>query len=89
MSRGKNSDSGRPKARSVARYTIYNVTEPAELMDFLMRKMAGISRSKVKALLANRVILVDNVITTQFNFALKRCERFTYSFKICCAVRSF
>ena len=40
MSRGKNSDSGRPKARSVARYTIYNVTEPAELMDFLMRKMA-------------------------------------------------
>jgi hypothetical protein len=39
MSRGKNSDSGRPKARSVARYTIYNVTEPAELMDFLMRKM--------------------------------------------------
>ena len=71
MSRGKNSDSGRPKARSVARYTIYNVTEPAELMDFLMRKMAGISRSKVKALLANRVILVDNVITTQYNFALK------------------
>ena len=40
-------------------------------MDFLMRKMAGISRSKVKALLANRVILVDNVITTQYNFALK------------------
>lgn len=38
MSRGKNSDSGRLKARSVARYTIYNVTEPAELMDFLMRK---------------------------------------------------
>ena len=30
MSRGKNSDSGRPKARSVARYTIYNVTEPAD-----------------------------------------------------------
>ena len=47
MSRGKNSDSGRPKARSVARYTIYNVTEPAELMDFLMRKMAGISRKGV------------------------------------------
>ncbi len=51
MSRGKKNDSGRPKAKSVARYTIYNVTESAELMDFLMRKMAGISRSKVKALL--------------------------------------
>ena len=41
MSRGKKNDSGRPKAKSVARYTIYNVTESAELMDFLMRKMAG------------------------------------------------
>ena len=37
MSRGKKNDSGRPKAKSVARYTIYNVTESAELMDFLMR----------------------------------------------------
>ena len=77
MSRGKNSDSGRPKARSVARYTIYNVTEPAELMDFLMRKMAGISRSKVKALLANRVILsggtrVDECCPYQWN-AFGKC----------------
>lgn len=43
-------------------------------MDFLMRKMAGISRSKVKALLANRVILVDNVITTQYNRVETRYE---------------
>ncbi len=34
MSRGKNSDSGRRKARSVARYTIYNVTQPAEADGF-------------------------------------------------------
>ena len=32
--------------------------------------MAGISRSKVKTMLTNRVILVDNTITTQYNFAL-------------------
>ena len=75
MSRGKNSDSGRPKARSVARYTIYNVTEPAELMDFLMRKMAGISRSKVKALLANRVILVDNVTVSYTHLTLPTTSR--------------
>lgn len=71
MSRGRNNKTGRPKARAVAKYTIYNVSEPAELMDFLMQKMTGISRTKVKTLLANRVILVDNVITTQYNFELK------------------
>ena len=49
MSRGKNSDSGRPKARSVARYTIYNVTEPAELMDFLMKDGENIMRESVVA----------------------------------------
>ena len=71
MSRGKKSGTGRPKARAVAKYTIYNVTEPVELMDFLMQKMAGISRNKVKTLLTSRVILVDNAITTQYNFPLK------------------
>lgn len=58
-------------AKAAAQYTIYNVHEPAELMAFLMQKMAGISRNKVKTLLANRVILVDNTITTQYNFQLK------------------
>ena len=58
-------------ARRAAQYTVYNVTEPAELMDFLMQKMAGISRNKVKAMLTNRVVLVENTITTQYNFPLK------------------
>ena len=52
-------------------YTIYNVNEPAELMEFLMKKMAGISRTRVKALLSNRVVLVDNNIQTQYNYPLK------------------
>jgi 23S rRNA pseudouridine1911/1915/1917 synthase len=47
------------------------VNEPAELMEFLLKKMAGISRNKVKSLLVNRVVMVDNVITTQYNFALQ------------------
>ena len=71
MSRNRKNSTGRPVARAAAKYTIYNVSEPAELMDFLMQKMAGISRNKVKTLLANRVILVDNTITTQYNFELK------------------
>lgn len=58
-------------ARAAAKYTIYNVTEPDELMAFLMKKMDGVSRTRVKALLSNRVVLVDNVIVTQFNHPLK------------------
>lgn len=58
-------------ARAAAKYTIYNVTEPDELMAFLMKKMDGVSRTRVKALLTNRVVLVDNVIVTQFNHPLK------------------
>lgn len=58
-------------ARAAAKYTIYNATEPDELMAFLMKKMDGVSRTRVKALLSNRVVLVDNVIVTQFNHPLK------------------
>lgn len=71
MARGRNQTGGRPIARAAAKYTVFNVTEAAELMPFLMNKMAGISRTRVKALLSNRVILVDNNIQTQFNFPLK------------------
>ena len=40
-------------------------------MDFLMKKMDGISRSKVKRMLANRIVSVDGESTTQFDFALQ------------------
>ena len=58
-------------ARAASKYTIYRVTEPGELMDFLMKKMAGISRTRVKALLTNRVVLVDNTIQTLYNYPLQ------------------
>ena len=70
MARNSNPAGGRPRARAAAQYTIYNVTEPAELMEFLMKKMAGVSRTRVKALLSNRVVLVNNNIQTQYNFPL-------------------
>lgn len=49
----------------------FNVTEPAPLMDFLMKKLDGISRSKVKRMLANKVVSVNGERTSQFDFALQ------------------
>lgn len=67
----RNTNGRRPLPRAAARYTVYPVTEPAELMEFLIKKMAGISRTRVKALLTNRVVMVDNNIQTQYNYPLK------------------
>lgn len=58
-------------ARAALKCTEYAVNEPAELMEFLMQKMAGVSRTRVKTLLANRVVMVDNTIQTQYNYPLK------------------
>lgn len=60
-----------PAEKARAQYTDYAVKEPMELMAFLAAKMPDASRTKLKALLSKRIVLVDNVITTQFNFLLK------------------
>ncbi len=52
-------------------YTDYKVTEPAELMQFLMTRITGISRTKAKELLSQRMVYVDKVITTQYNAPLR------------------
>jgi len=49
----------------------FNVTENSELMDFLIKKFSGISRTSVKSLLAKRQVMVNNKITTQYNFELR------------------
>ena len=49
----------------------FNVTEPAQLMDFLMKKLDGISRNKAKRMLANNTVSVDGKRTTQYDFALE------------------
>lgn len=67
----KKKKSGKPVAKAKPKFTIYNVKEQAELMDFLMKQMDGISRSSVKSMLTGRRILVDNKITTQYNFEVK------------------
>ena len=60
-----------PAEKARAQYTNYAVKEPMELMEFLAAKMPDASRTKLKSLLSKRVVLVDNVITTQFNFLLQ------------------
>lgn len=47
------------------------VTEPVELMTFLLAKMGGMSRTSVKSLLAHRQVMVNNKISTQFNLFLQ------------------
>ena len=42
-----------------------------ELMEFLASKMPQASRTKLKSLLTKRVVFVDNVITTRYNFPLQ------------------
>ena len=51
--------------------TRLKVAENIDLMSFLLAKMGGMSRSSIKSLLAHRQVMVNNEITTQFNFALK------------------
>ena len=42
----------------------FKVTEAVQLLPFIMEKMHGISRNRAKALIVNRIVLIDNIITT-------------------------
>ena len=48
------------------------VTSPSELMKFLIEKFPEKSRSTIKSLLAHKQISVDEMVTTKFDFPLKR-----------------
>lgn len=50
--------------RNIKSLLTFNVTAEAQLIAFIMEKMHGISRNRAKALIVNRVVLVDNIITT-------------------------
>lgn len=49
----------------------FNVYKESILLDFLMQKLDGISRSRAKRMLANKVVSVDGTRTTQFDYALR------------------
>ena len=50
--------------RKVKGLLTFKVVEPAQLIAFVMEKMHGVSRNRAKALISNRVVLVNNTITT-------------------------
>ena len=50
--------------------TCLTVTEPTELMKFLMLELPSKSRKDIKSLLVHRQISVDNEVVTQFNHPL-------------------
>ena len=50
--------------RKIKSLLTFKVVEPAQLIAFIMEKMHGMSRNRAKALITNRVVLVNNTITT-------------------------
>ena len=50
--------------RGIKNLLTFKVVGSVQLIAFLMEKMHGISRNRAKALIVNRVVLVDNKITT-------------------------
>ena len=50
--------------RKIKSLLTFKVVAPAQLIAFVMEKMHGMSRNRAKALIINRVVLVNNVITT-------------------------
>lgn len=50
--------------RNIKSLLTFRVTAETQLIAFIMEKMHGISRNRAKALITNRVVLVDNTITT-------------------------
>lgn len=59
-----------PKPPAPKPNTVLPVTEPGELLAFVLARLAGKNRHAVKALLRDRQLLVDGTPVTQFNHPL-------------------
>lgn len=55
--------------------TILTVKENDELMQFLLKKMGGMSKSSIKSLLKHRQISVNHKVVTQYNYQLKAKDK--------------
>ena len=60
---------GVPKGGSM--FTKFLSDEEMGLLDFVMKKLDGISRTKAKAILSNGGVMVDQNVVTQFDFTVK------------------
>ncbi len=65
----KNTSNKKPHSRNNP--LTFNVVQPDELMAFIMKKMDGISRNKVKNMLSNGYVSVDGERKSQYNFSLQ------------------
>jgi 23S rRNA pseudouridine1911/1915/1917 synthase len=54
-----------------SKYNEFQVEQPMQLLDFIMKALNGISRSKAKAILSGGGISVDKRRETQFNYELQ------------------
>lgn len=66
-----NRNNGADAPRKQNRYIEFKVHEKSELLDFLMHAFNGISRNAAKSFLANRQVLVDMKLATQYNMELR------------------
>lgn len=60
-------------------YAVYTVEEDAQLLDWLIANLKGLSRNKVKDTLHGRGIKVNGKIVTQFDYPLTRCMKISVS----------
>ncbi|HBX52671.1 MAG: hypothetical protein A2275_17430 [Bacteroidetes bacterium RIFOXYA12_FULL_35_11] len=51
------------------------VDKPCGLMEFLIEKNPGKSRTKIKAILAKRIVAVDGKVTTKFDYPLEAGQK--------------
>lgn len=65
--RSKQQRAGKEKEKDKS----YSVTEPGELLPFLIKHVAGAGRNKIKTMLAHGQIAVDGKATTAYNFELE------------------
>ena len=56
---------------AASRYMEFTVQRPAQLQDFLMEALNGISKNKVKNILAGHGVTVDQKNVSQYNFELR------------------
>ena len=53
------------------KYTQFVAREEMGLLDFVMKKLDGISRSKAKSILSGGGVLVEHEVVTQFDFKVQ------------------
>ena len=72
MERKKESKMTRIEAYARSKYNEFTVNESMQLLDYIMRQMSDISRSKAKAILSGGGVTVDHQKVTQYDFELRR-----------------